>query len=243
MIDLPRQGKGGLTGKIARLPYLLRERLNHRLLNGQPAAVILPWLNGKAAVQEILAAQFAGAPINAQNLSHWRRTAYQQWLKDNAPILKIRNHSRYARKMSRADVGLIQGATAIAADKLLEFILSPAAENISLDDLVKLSNAIKPLINADHTRTRLKYGKTRLELEDERLTIFWDRLQRDQTAIAQRVLTDDHAKAIQASRLDNSLKIELLGSRMFGKFWQMRKRMEQPGAPATNPPPPPSSPT
>lgn len=236
MIDLQPQGKGGLTGKIARLPYLIRERLNHRLLNGQSAAIVLPWLNGKAAVKEILAAQFAGAPVNPQNLSGWRRTGYQQWLKANAPILKIKNRSRYARKLSRADAGLIHGATAIAADKLLEFLESPAAQNLSLDDLIKLSNAIKPLINADHTRTRLKQGDTRLDLEDQRAELRWDIHQRDVVAIAQRVLTDDHAKAIQAARIDNSLKIEMLGYRMFGEFWQTRKPQPEPPTPENNPP-------
>lgn len=34
------------TGKIARLPVAIREEVNRRLLDGEPASKILPWLNG-----------------------------------------------------------------------------------------------------------------------------------------------------------------------------------------------------
>lgn len=44
-----------LVGKTARLPALIREQLNRRLHDGQPASLILPWLNSLAPVPEILA--------------------------------------------------------------------------------------------------------------------------------------------------------------------------------------------
>jgi hypothetical protein len=69
------------NGKIARLPRALRDQLNLRLDDGQPADAILAWLNADPAVKAMLAGGFGGSPINAQNLTNWRQGGYQQWLK------------------------------------------------------------------------------------------------------------------------------------------------------------------
>jgi hypothetical protein len=76
-------------GKIARLPYAIREQLNQRLLDGQPSSVILPWLNALPAVQKILAAKFASAPVNTQNLSNWRAIGFQRWLQARQPVAEL----------------------------------------------------------------------------------------------------------------------------------------------------------
>ncbi|MCX6953518.1 MAG: hypothetical protein NTV51_15315 [Verrucomicrobia bacterium] len=66
-------------GKIARLPRALRDHLNRRLQEGDPGPRLLAWLNGRDDVQRILQAEFDGRPINAQNLSDWRRGGYAEW--------------------------------------------------------------------------------------------------------------------------------------------------------------------
>jgi len=68
------------TGKIARLPFTIREQINQRLRDGRMSTQILPWLNQLPEVQSILATQFGGRPINKQNLSAWRLNAYRFWL-------------------------------------------------------------------------------------------------------------------------------------------------------------------
>jgi hypothetical protein len=40
-----------LIGKIARLPHQIRHPLNERLLDGQKAKTILPWLNSLSEVR------------------------------------------------------------------------------------------------------------------------------------------------------------------------------------------------
>jgi hypothetical protein len=72
-------------GKIARLPYVIREEVNCRLRDGQTAPVILTWLNALPTVQKILADQFAGTLITSQNLSNWRAIGFQRWLKEQEP--------------------------------------------------------------------------------------------------------------------------------------------------------------
>jgi len=66
-------------GKIARLPRNVRDELNQRLDDGEPAADLLAWLNALPAVQHILSQHFAGRPISEQNLSLWRRGGFVDW--------------------------------------------------------------------------------------------------------------------------------------------------------------------
>jgi hypothetical protein len=69
-------------GKIARLPRKIRDELNLRLENGEPAGSILPWLNALPEVKAILADRFASSPVSQQNLTNWRQGGYQQWRED-----------------------------------------------------------------------------------------------------------------------------------------------------------------
>jgi hypothetical protein len=68
------------SGKIARLPNDLRNRLNSRLRDGDAGPRLLLWLNGLPQVREILARDFHARPITQQNLSNWRLGGYQEWL-------------------------------------------------------------------------------------------------------------------------------------------------------------------
>jgi hypothetical protein len=69
------------VGKIGRLPLRIREELGRRIEDGVPGNEIVPWLNGQAEVQAVLAKYFAGRPINEQNLSDWRQAGHVDWLR------------------------------------------------------------------------------------------------------------------------------------------------------------------
>lgn len=75
----PPSRSAARNGKIARLPAALRDQLGHRLDDGQPANVILGWLNAEPAVVAILRDQFGGVPVSPQNLSEWRAGGYLDW--------------------------------------------------------------------------------------------------------------------------------------------------------------------
>jgi len=66
-------------GKIARLPLSIREELNTRILNGEPATVLVPWLNSQGIVKGILDDLFEGKPISEQNISNWREGGFVDW--------------------------------------------------------------------------------------------------------------------------------------------------------------------
>jgi hypothetical protein len=67
------------NGKIALLPRLLRDQLNHRLARNEDDATLLDWLNAAPAVKDFLARDFAGEPISQQNLHEWRHGGFVEW--------------------------------------------------------------------------------------------------------------------------------------------------------------------
>ena len=68
-------------GKIARLPYQVRNELNQRLLNNVPGPELVAWLNSREDVQAVLKARFESRPITEDNLSEWRRGGFEDWLR------------------------------------------------------------------------------------------------------------------------------------------------------------------
>jgi len=68
------------NGKIARLPYFLRDQLNERLECSEESPQLLDWLNALPEVRKIVEKDFAGVPISKQNLSQWRQGGFQEWL-------------------------------------------------------------------------------------------------------------------------------------------------------------------
>ena len=67
------------TGKIARLPREVREKLNRRLLDGEQGKRLVAWLNELPEVQAVLDANFGGRPIAEQNLSEWKKGGFEDW--------------------------------------------------------------------------------------------------------------------------------------------------------------------
>jgi len=70
------------TGKIARLPQPIREKLNQRLRDGQPGREIVIWLNELPEIKQLVSERFASYPTSENNVSEWRRGGYQDWLRD-----------------------------------------------------------------------------------------------------------------------------------------------------------------
>ena len=68
------------TSKITRLPEPLREELNQRLRNGEPANNLLQWLNKLPEVIALVEEHYGGNLISPQNLSDWNLGGYREWL-------------------------------------------------------------------------------------------------------------------------------------------------------------------
>ena len=68
------------TSKFTRLSEPLREELNQRLRNGEPANNLLLWLNKLPEVIALVEEHYGGNLISPQNLSDWNLGGYREWL-------------------------------------------------------------------------------------------------------------------------------------------------------------------
>ncbi len=212
-----------LTGKIAHLPDSVREELNQRLLDGQPSTVILPWLNELPSVKEILAAQFSGQTVTKQNLSHWRQSGYQRWLQQRQSINSAKKLGKYAKEFTDAAGGRFAPAvTAVSAAKIFEYLDKVNADEVDPTDLARLGMVSSALLKIEQHFARIDIARERIRQGDDRLLLTRDKHQRDVTAVGMRLLRDARAKDIEAAPIDNHEKIELLGYRMFDRFWKFR---------------------
>jgi len=105
------------VGKIARLPQEIREQLNRRLADGEPASVVLPWLEGLPAVRQVMDRHFGGLEITKQNLSEWRQGGFAEWRAERDLLARAREHSSDAGERAwAADGDIIERlAAALAA--------------------------------------------------------------------------------------------------------------------------------
>ena len=165
-------------GKIARLPNEIREQLNQRLLNGHSASAILPWLNNLPPVKEILAAQFDNEPVTPQNLSNWRLAGCQHWLKDQKRLCQIKQFGQYAANLSSAQRDkMADGSAVLASCQVFEFLQSASTQPKSIDDLLKMTNVVRPFLNAEENKTRLKLMTKKTRLKDDELQLKRKKLQ------------------------------------------------------------------
>ena len=122
-------------GKIGSLPREIREEINERLLDGQLAPEILPWLNALPAVRDRLAGRpRAGeevAEITDGNLSEWRAGGFKEWLEDG----KVRAMSTLVDRMADAAGQPVESVLRkVWTGRMLEVIESLASDEELTDD-------------------------------------------------------------------------------------------------------------
>jgi hypothetical protein len=212
-----------LFSKIARLPNDIHEELNRRLFNGQVGRQVLAWLNGLPAVKEILKTEFDGKAINHPNLTNWRQTGYQRWLRQKQLVSATKELCVYATDIVQAGGGhLAPAAAAVASGKILEFLDTADSAPADPNNLVKCAAAASALLKGEHTHARIEIAKERLRQREMNLLLKRDKQQRDATAITLRALRDARAKEIEASSSSHAEKIELLGLHHYGELWEPR---------------------
>lgn len=228
-------------GKIARLPQSLRVELNLRLLNGEPASKLLPWLNAQPACAAVVGEQFDGEPVTDSNLSNWRAGGFEDWRKKRERVEGTKELARYAGQLAHAGGGTIsEGAAAIAAGKVMELLELVAGADLSAgevkggeDDgevsplfsvksLTDLTNAVGSLRHGDQQNVKLKLIEEKLRQTSKTLEIAEAKFRRETAELFEKYYDSRQAKDIMASGKDSKIKREELITLMFG---------ERPGGP------------
>lgn len=154
------------TGKIARLPFAVRETLNRCLRDGQLGSELVVWLNSLPEVKAILTADFFGH-ITPQNLSEWKQGGYRDWLRQQETVSLVRELSETAVAVGDA------AGTATVSDRLSAVLAVELAREIQSllekttdpqqrwEKLGEALQRIALLRHEDHSAGRLRLDQER----------------------------------------------------------------------------------
>lgn len=159
------------NGKIARLPWSIRGELNLRLRDGEPGTNLVAWLNGLPAVQEVLRKEFAGRPINEQNLSEWRQGGYEDWLRHQetrAWVQELACQSADISQDIKEEVGdlsvaeLLTAQLAMALGRCLQSVTGKATDDPKqVQALLDVARELNRLRRGDQSQERFRFERER----------------------------------------------------------------------------------
>jgi hypothetical protein len=161
------------NGKIARLPYGIRDLLNRRLHNGEQGVKLMKWLNGLPKVQEVLAEEFGGRPISEQNLSGWKQGGFEDWLRHQETrewVQKLADESadleEIAGDFSVAD--WLSAPLAVALGRWIHELTTGAQNDMKQRKaLLAIAREVTELRRSDHTAERLRIDRERWDAEQQ----------------------------------------------------------------------------
>ena len=161
------------NGKVARLPYSIRDLLNRRLHDGESGKSLVDWLNGLPRVQEVLAEEFGGRPISEQNLSEWKQGGFEDWLRHQETREWVSTLADESADLEEdaGDISVADWLSAPLAVALGRWIreLATGAQNDPKQrkGLLALAREVTELRRSDHKAERLRLDRERWETEQE----------------------------------------------------------------------------
>jgi hypothetical protein len=207
-------------GKIARLPQPIREKLNARLLQGDPASKILPWLNALDETKAVIEEDFEGLRISDQNLSEWRKGGYQDWLKRRDRLDHTRELAQFAVQLAKANKGSIaEGAIAIASGHILE-LLEACDGSLDPESVGDLLNTLAKFQSSEAAKNRTELDREKLKRLDQQIALEKKKFQLQTGELFIKWFEDKRAKDALGSSGSHSEKLNRIGQLMFGEDWQ-----------------------
>jgi hypothetical protein len=207
-------------GKIARLPFDLRQKLNQRMRDGDPDVDLVEWLNGMQEVKAALSGvSFGGAKksrgqITAQNISEYRAGRYRDWLEDQDKVDRAQKLAELSYQLAAASGGNVsEGIVRVTAGKLYE-----ALELASGDDMLKLAQTLTGLSAAETAAVRASTDHKRLGIQQKTLALEEAKFQRQTSELFMKFYGDKKAEEIMSSKGDKDAKIEKIRQLMFGEI-------------------------
>lgn len=208
-------------GKIARLPRSIRDELNQRIHDGQPAGEILPWLNELPEVKVVLTRSFGGEPIGDQNLTNWRQGGYLDWCSHQAESDRLQTLAEFSVKLvETTGLKITDGAAAIAAGNILsqlEAESDPEAVDMLIKQLATLRAGDHAVHDGQRKDRKLKLDELKASLKQREVLLAEDKFRR---LLCEKVLdaalSKDVQKIVQSDK-PRSVKLEQIRLLMFGE--------------------------
>lgn len=212
-------------GKIARLPHSIRETLNRRLLDGEPGAPLVAWLNGLPDTRRVLA-ECGFEPITEQNLSDWRKSGYAEWVARRERVENLKTLSAFGFDLAKNGGGLADGAAAIVSGHILEALEQGAnlavtgggedSEQDPAAGLAKMASAIASLQGAQVARGKLELEKKNAARKDAELNLSREKFQKQTVGQFLKWARTPEAAKILESGQPKHVQMSLLRDLMFG---------------------------
>lgn len=212
---MPEDAPTPHVGKIGRCPPHIRDEVNRRLLNGEPASKILPWLNSQEEVLRILDEYFNEEPVTPQNLSEWRKGGYAAWIKRRERLANLKELSTYAATLGEAAGGnATDGSAAIIGGRILERIETALEEN----DDTTIAALVKPLVllrSTDLEARKMKQRERLLDQKERQVALNEKQFQMRSCELFIKWAEDKRATEIATGSAKTEVKIEKLRQLMF----------------------------
>lgn len=164
-------------GKIARLPLEIRDELNARLADNEPAERLLRWLNQLPQVKDVLAELFDGRPISQQNLSAWKLGGYRDWERHQQTRARAREFLDEAGQLEaevceeegerRSLLDRVSDRTALALLQLLREAEDSEPGLVRTRTMLEITRELARLRRVDQVRQRTAVLQERWDAEQE----------------------------------------------------------------------------
>lgn len=216
------------TGKIARLPLVVREELNARLRDNENGQTILAWLNTLPVCVERIKGEWHGEPISDANLSIWRSGGFADWLREEDQVHRIEKLSELSLRVVKASGGnLSEGLMAIAAGKIqealeagceVEFDEESGKETISGVSVDKLTAALAKIRAMELEAQKLEVKKIEVGQKGESIALEKAKFQRATAELFIDFCEDERAKQIALGDATKDNKVAQLIQLWFGEM-------------------------
>jgi hypothetical protein len=210
-------------GKIARLPYALKQQVNQRLLDSESHAKILGWLNAEPEAIKIWDAYFDGAPATPQNLSEWANGGFEDWKNERAEVENTKALAAYAAELAGAGGSISTGLQAILGGRILESfeVLLNAdggdeTPDNPVDRIAKLGSVITSMRNADTAADRVSLDKQKVAAKKEDQRLAREKFERQTVEKFMAFARSPEAQTILNSNSKKDVKMQELRQLMFG---------------------------
>lgn len=206
-------------GKVSRLPFAIRQKLNARMREGVADVDLVAWLNSLPEVAAALAEASFGGPkkakpeITPQNLSEYRAGDYAAWIRAQERVDNVKTLSEFSMRMAEAAGGDVsRPAVAIAAGKIMQ-----ALEGV--DDLtaVEMAKALAALSKAETAAAKAKTDEVRVGIQGKALALEREKFERATCEMFVKWYADHRAQEIVDGKAPVDVKIDQLRTLMFGE--------------------------
>jgi hypothetical protein len=186
------------VGKVANLPFALREGICARMRDGWTGRRIIEWLEAQSITG-----------VTDQNLSNWRHSdrGYRAWLSEQEKLDRIRMESDSIRRELEAGGGRIHDRLAVDFAQALVQMRSgaDAQDPKAVADLAKAASSIIQAATA----------RERVDLARGQLTLSRDKFELTACTMFLRWYDDQRARHIAESASTNGEKIKALRQTFF----------------------------